>query len=190
MSELRTHPTNNTFRPPAAAPAKDRPSPQGDVPNSSLAAPSLYALDWLNFFLAALLTGFGPFVGLYLADRGWVPANVGLILTVSGLAGLFTQIPAGELIDVVRAKRALVAAGVAAVALGILLLGLRQDFFSVFAAAVIQGTASAVIGPGIAAISLGLVGHRALAGRLGRNQCFASIGALTAAGMMGLAGYL
>src|SRR5262245_54956813 len=137
MRELRTHPSDNALRPKAAVSF-----PQGHVPDRSPVAPSLYALDWLNFFLAALLTGFGPFVGLYLADRGWVPANVGLILTVSGLAGLLTQIPAGELIDVVRAKRALVGAGVAAVTLGILLLGLRQDFFSVFAAAVIQGMAS------------------------------------------------
>src|SRR5215831_1982015 len=190
MSELRTHPSGKALRPTAAVSREGRFFPQGHVPDRSPVAPSLYALDWLNFFLAALLTGFGPFVGLYLADRGWVPANVGLILTVSGLAGLLTQIPAGELIDVVRAKRVLVGAGIAAITLGILLLGLRQDFFSVFAAAVIQGMASSVIGPGIAAISLGLVGHRALARRLGRNQCLASVGGLTAAGMMGLAGYL
>ena len=35
-------------------------------------AESLRALDWLNFFLAALLMGFGPFVAVKLADRGWV----------------------------------------------------------------------------------------------------------------------
>lgn len=53
-----------------------------------------------------------------------------------------------------------------------------------------QGMAGSVIGPGIAAISLGLVGHDALSGRLGRNQRFASIGGLTAAGIMGITGYL
>jgi hypothetical protein len=36
-----------------------------------LPADSLQALDWLNFFLAALLMGFGPFVTVYLAGRGW-----------------------------------------------------------------------------------------------------------------------
>jgi MFS family permease len=150
---------------------------------------SLRALDWLNFLLAALLMGFGPFVGLHLAGQGWMPANIGLVLTVSGLAGLLTQVPAGELIDMAKSKRALIGAGAAAVTLGILLLGLRPDFFSVFAAAVMQGVAGSVIGPGIAAISLGLVGHDALAGRLGRNQQFASIGGLAAAAMMGVVGY-
>lgn len=151
---------------------------------------SLHALDWLNFFLAALLMGFGPFVAVKLADRGWVPANIGLVLTASGLAGLFTQVPAGELIDMSRSKRMLVGMGIAAIILGILIFGQRQDFPSVFAAAVIQGTAGSVLGPGIAAISLGLVGREALSERLGRNQRFASIGGLTAAGIMGIVGYL
>jgi MFS family permease len=150
---------------------------------------SLRALDWLNFLMAALLMGFGPFVGLHLAAHGWLPGNVGIVLTVSGLAGLLTQLPAGELIDMAKSKRVLVGAGAAAVTLGVLALGLRPNFSSVFAAAVMQGMAGSVIGPGIVAISLGLVGHDALAGRLGRNQQFASIGGLAAAGMMGVVGY-
>ena len=40
-------------------------------------ADSLKALDWLNFFLAALLVGFGPFVAVHLAESGWAPASVG-----------------------------------------------------------------------------------------------------------------
>jgi MFS family permease len=151
---------------------------------------SLQALDWLNFFLAALLMGFGPFVTVYLADRGWAPEDIGLVLTTSGLAGLLTQIPAGELIDRVKSKRALVGMGTAAVILVVLTYRLRPDFPSVFAAAVIQGTTGSVIGPGVAAISLGLVGHEALAERLGRNQRFSSIGGLTAAGIMGVVGYV
>jgi MFS family permease len=151
---------------------------------------SLRALDWLNLLLAALLMGFGPFVGLRLADQGWMPANVGLVFTVSVLAGLLTQLPAGELIDMAKSKRVLVGAGTAAVTLAILTLALRPEFWSVLAAAVMQGMAGSIIGPGIAAISLGLVGHDALAGRLGRNQQFASIGGLAAAGMMGVVGYL
>lgn len=158
----------------------------GPLPN----AESLYALDWLNFFLAALLMGFGPFVTVYLAGRGWTPEDIGLVLTASGLAGLLTQVPAGELIDRVKFKRGLVGIGVAAVIFVVLTYRLRPDFPSVFAAAIIQGATGSVIGPGVAAISLGLVGHEALAERLGRNQRFASIGGLTAAGLMGIVGYV
>src|SRR5260370_11774612 len=89
-----------------------------------------------------------------------------------------------------KAKRMVGGAGRAAIILGVLIFGLRSDFPSVFAAAVIQGTAGSVVGPGIAAISLGIVGREALSERLGRNQRFASIGGLTAAGLMGVIGYL
>jgi predicted MFS family arabinose efflux permease len=153
-----------------------------------LPADSLQALDRLDFFLAALLMGFGPFVTVYLAGRGWVPESIGFVLTASGLAGLLTQVPGGELIDAVKAKRAVVGAATAAVILVILVYRLLPDFPAVFAAAMIQGAAGSLLGPGIAAISLGLVGHEALGERLGRNQRFASIGGLTAAGIMGIVG--
>jgi MFS family permease len=151
---------------------------------------SLHALDWLNFFLAALLMGFGPFITVHLAEQGWSSASIGLVLTISGLAGLITQVPAGELIDMASSKRALVGIGTGAVTLALLILGLRPDFPSVAAAAIIQGTSGSILGPGVAAISLGLVGHDALAERLGRNQRFASAGGLAAAAIMGAIGYL
>lgn len=158
-------------------------------PNALQPLDSLHALDWLNFYLAALLMGFGPFVAIYLADRGWTPTDIGFVLTVSGLAGLLTQVPAGELLDMVQSKRTLVGAGTVAVALGALMLALWPDFPLVFAAAVLQGATGGVLGPGVATVSLGLVGHEALAERLGRNQRFASTGGLVAAGFMGGIGY-
>lgn len=128
---------------------------------------SLRALDWLNFFLAALLTGFGPYVAVHLAESGWTPASIGSVLTISGLVGLLTQVPAGELIDVVKSKRELLGAATVAAALALAILGVRSDFLSIAGAAVIQGGVGSVLGPSVAAISLGLVGHHALAERLG-----------------------
>src|SRR6201989_1053041 len=151
---------------------------------------SLKALDWLNFFLAALLVGFGPFIAVHLAESGWSPASIGGILTISGLAGLATQVPAGELIDVIGSKRALFGAAAGAAGLGLMDFCLRSDFPSIAGAAIMQGAVGSVLGPSIAAISLGLVGHDALAERLGRNQRFASIGGLCAAAIMGAIGYL
>ena len=83
-------------------------------PDNELPVESLKALDWLNFFLAALLMGFGPFVAVHLAETGWAPASIGAILTISGFAGLATQVPAGELIDIIGSKRALFGAAAAA----------------------------------------------------------------------------
>src|ERR1700758_444475 len=158
--------------------------------DAELPVESLRALDWLNFFLAALLTGFGPFVAVHLAENGWAPASIGVMLTISGLAGLTTQVPAGELIDVIASKRALFGTAAAAASLALTIFGLRSDFPSVAGVAIIQGGVGSVLGPTVAAISLGLVGHDALAERLGRNQRFASIGGLSAAALMGAIGYL
>ena len=59
----------------------------------------------------------------------------------------------------------------------------------VVAAATLHAIASCVLGPSIAAISLGLVGPRAIGERLGRNARFASLGNGSAAALMGACGY-
>jgi MFS family permease len=158
-----------------------------DLPASS---PSLYGLDGVNFFLAAALAGFGPYVAAYLADQKWTQTDIGLALTAGGVAGLLSQLPGGELLDKVRSKRAVIAIGACVVILTSLILALWPRRPSVFIALVLQGATGGFLGPAIAAISLGLVGHAALAERLGRNQRFASTGALAGAALMGLVGYL
>jgi MFS family permease len=102
---------------------------------------------------------------------------------------LLSQLPGGELLDVSRSKRFLVALGAMAVAVSALAMALWPILPVVFAASVLQGLTGGVLGPAVAAISLGLVGHAALAERLGRNQRFASAGALIITGLMGVIGY-
>jgi hypothetical protein len=60
----------------------------------------------------------------------------------------------------------------------------------VLAGSVLHSLASCVLGPAMAAISLGLVGHAVIGERLGRNARFASIGNGLAAAAMGACGYL
>jgi len=165
------------------------PVPFGSA-QSDTSPQSLRGLDWLNFFLAGVLTGFGPFVALYLADRGWTQVEIGFVLTASGLTGLLLQIPGGELLDAVRSKRPLVALGVATIACAALILAFRPSFTPTLIAEVLLGATGGFLGPAVAAISLGLVGNEGLPERLGRNQRFAAVGGLGAAGLMGLLGYL
>ena len=150
---------------------------------------SLSGLDGINFFLAGMQAGFGPFVAVLLADENWTQQNIGFVLSASGLAGLLSQLPGGELLDVSRSKRFLVALGAVVVAVSALLIALWPILPVVFAASVLQGITGGILGPAVAAISLGLVGHTALAERLGRNQRFASAGALIVTGLMGVIGY-
>jgi predicted MFS family arabinose efflux permease len=151
---------------------------------------TLRGLDWLNFLLADVQTGVGPFVAIYLAGYRWNEQSVGLALTVGGIAGILTQTPAGALVDFLRSKRALVALGVAALAAGALLIALFPSFWPVMAAQVLVGGTSSVFVPAICAMSLGIVGRAAFDTRQGRNQTFNSAGNVTAALSMGLLGYL
>jgi MFS family permease len=151
--------------------------------------PSLRGLDWVNFFLAGMQAGFGPFVAVLLADAKWSQQNIGFVLSVGGLAGLLSQLPGGELLDTSRSKRFLVALGVIMVAVSALAMALWPILPVVFTASVLQGLTGSILGPAIAAVSLGLVGHATLAERLGRNQRFASLGALIVTALMGAVGY-
>src|SRR5215471_722619 len=160
-----------------------------DAIDLSPSSPSLSGLDGVNFFLAGMQAGFGPLVAVLLADEKWTQQNIGYVLSVSGIAGLLSQLPGGELLDASRSKRFLVALGAIVVAVSALVTALWPILPVVFAASVLQGLTGGILGPAVAAISLGLVGHTALAERLGRNQRFASAGALTATGLMGAIGY-
>jgi MFS family permease len=160
-----------------------------DVGEARPSQQSLRGLDWLTFLLAGTLAGLGPFVVVYLASRHWRQAEIGLVLTVGGVAGLLSQVPGGELLDAVRSKRRLVALGVAMIGLSAGILAVQPSFSLVLTAQVVQGTTGGFLGSSVAAISLGLVGHAALAERLGRNQRYAAIGAFTTSWLLGVLAY-
>jgi MFS family permease len=151
---------------------------------------SARGLDWFTFFLADIQTGFGPFVAIYLTAHAWPQFDIGLVLTAGGLVALACQLPGGALVDAVRSARLVAGIAVGLVCLSALALAIWPTFPVVLAARVFHAGASCVLGPVIAAISLGLVGHAALGERLGRNARFASIGNGVTAALMGACGYL
>ena len=156
----------------------------------ALSYASACGLDWFSFFLADIQTGFGPFVAIYLTAHQWAQFDIGLVLTAGGLVAVAGQMPGGALVDAVRSARLLAGLAVSVICLSALTLGIWPVFPVVIASRIAQAAASCVLGPVIAAISLGLVGHAALGARLGRNARFASIGNGVAAAGMGLCGYL
>ncbi len=162
----------------------------GRDPRKSGASPkSRRGLDWFVFFVADVQTGFGPFVAVYLTAQKWTQTDIGLILTVGGLIALFGQIPGGAILDAIRSPR--LAAGISVFVIGIsaLMLALWPIFPVVLMSRILQAGASCVLGPAIAALSLGLVHRSEIGERLGRNASFASIGTGLAAAGMGIFGY-
>jgi MFS family permease len=149
---------------------------------------SLYGLDGINFFIAAMQTAFGAFITVYLTENRWTPEEVGFALTISTLTSLVSQMPAGALVDGMRDKRRAVRLGTAGVGVAALILALTPSEPAVYFAEGLQGVASSLIGPAIASTSLALVGTGAFSERVGRNARFASIGNGLTAGIMGVIG--
>jgi MFS family permease len=150
---------------------------------------SLRALEWLNFFLADVRTGLGPFLAAYLASAGWDPAGVGYALTFGGLVTVALQTPAGALVDGTHRKRMLVAVNVGVLVCGALLLMLRPRARTVFGAQILIGGAGPFLGPAVAAIALGMVGAKGFDRQFGRNQAFNAAGNVVTALLLAWVSY-
>lgn len=133
-------------------------------------------IEWLNFFLADVQTGLGPFLAAYLASGGWSPERVGYALTFGGLVTVAAQTPAGAVIDAVRRKRLLLALNLGLLVSGAILLMGNMSTKSVYSAQFLIGGSAAFLGPTVAAITLGIVGASAFDKQFGRNQAFNSAG--------------
>jgi MFS family permease len=173
----------------AAAPTPAE-QPGGPDPPSTPSQRSLRGLDWFIFFVADVQTGFGPFVSVYLTTQKWTQVDIGLVLSAAGFVSLIGQMPGGALVDAAKSERFVAGIAIAAICLSALCYAVLPIFPMVLAGSVLHALASCVLGPAMAAISLGLVGHAAIGERFGRNARFASVGNGLAAAAMGACGYL
>jgi MFS family permease len=146
-------------------------------------------LDGLNFLMADVRDGLGPYLSIFLkGSQHWGAGEIGLVMAVGSIATAIFQVPAGLLVDGLRIKRALVAGSGLTIGLCCLLIGFFPSLPSVIVAQVMLGAAGAVIPPALAALSLGIVGRRLLPARISRNESFNHGGNFVAAGLAGSLG--
>jgi MFS family permease len=151
---------------------------------------SLFALNALNFFMADVQGGLGPFLGVYLQAMHWPPAEIGIVMTIGSIAGMAVTAPFGALVDRVRWKRAIVVFAAIVITLASIAVLWRHDFLLVALTQITTGIGGAAIGPAIAAITLGLVRPQGFARQLGRNQAYNHAGNVIAAALAGACGYI
>lgn len=173
---------------PSTAPAF--PEPTAGAPAAPATSRNYRALDALNFFLADVRDGIGPFLAIWLmATHQWDPASIGLAMGAMPLASVLMLGPAGALADAVRAKRALLAGACALVALGCIAMTWWPTLGFVVAMQALLGMATAVLAPGLLAMTLGLTGPRRFDARMGRNEVFNHAGNVVSAVLAGLIGH-
>jgi MFS family permease len=144
------------------------------------------AVHALNFFVAAMQTGFGPFVSVWLVSQGWSLTEVGVALSVGTIAALCVQLPGGVLVDAVSDKRHITFAALVVVAISALMIALAPSIPVVWAAQILHSFGSAIVTPAIAALTLSLSGTDSFSDRLGGNARYASLGTALAAIALGL----
>jgi MFS family permease len=151
---------------------------------------SLPALNALNFFMADVRDGLGPFLGVFLQEKGWSPAEIGLVMTIGGYAGMIATTPVGALVDATKAKRALMIVSALAIIAASSVILLAPTLAATAIAQAVNGIAGAAVGPAIAGLTLGLAKQSGFACQLGRNEAFNHGGNVTAALLGGAFGYL
>ncbi|KQT61644.1 MFS transporter [Methylobacterium sp. Leaf456] len=172
------------------------PDPRSSAtPERTPARAALRGLDALNFTLADVRDGLGPYLAIYLLavrgpEQGWNEATIGLVMTIAGIAGLIAQTPAGALIDRSRNKRAIVIAAAVAVTLSCLVLPWISNFALVAATQSVSAIAGAIFPPALAGITLGIVGPKYFAKQIGRNEGFNHAGNAVSAMLAGGLAYL
>jgi MFS family permease len=148
------------------------------------------SLDAVNFLAADARGAFGPYLNVFLVtQQHWSQSAVGLVTMLDGVLGLILRTPIGAAIDSTRAKRGIIVAALAAIAVGAATVATMPSFWPVLMANSLMAIAGDVLGPAIAAITLGLFKPRDLARRLGRNSAFDHAGNVAIAIAAGAIGW-
>jgi MFS family permease len=149
----------------------------------------IWPLLSLNFFMADMQAGIGPFLGVFLLAHGWESGLIGTVMTAGGVAGMLMTTPAGALIDVSMHKRLYIIIPGVCTVVGSGIVLLSQSFWLVTLSQVATAVAGAAIGPAIAGITLGMVRQAGFIRQNGRNQALNHAGNMIGAGLSGLLGW-
>ncbi|MCC8972466.1 MFS transporter [Bradyrhizobium brasilense] len=149
----------------------------------------LWPLLAVNFFMADMQSGIGPFVGVFLQLHGWTSGLIGTALTLGNVAGMLITTPIGGCIDTTNHKRAwVIVPGIAVVVASAVIL-MSQSFWAVALSQVATSIAGAAIVPAVTGITLGIVKQRGFNRQNGRNQAFSHGGNMVGAAASGYLGW-
>lgn len=147
------------------------------------------ALQSLNFFMADMQAGVGPFLGVFLLAHGWQSGWIGSVMSIGGVAGILVTAPAGAWVDSSQHKRWMVAiCGICSMLASAIVL-LSQSFWPVAISQVATAIAGAAIGPAVAGITLGMFRQAGFNRQNGINQAWNHAGNALGAGLSGLLGW-
>ncbi|WP_343655469.1 MFS transporter [Paraburkholderia caribensis] len=148
-----------------------------------------YALEALNFFMADVQAGIGPFLGVFLQAQGWHTDAIGTVMTLGGIAGMLATSPAGALVDASRYKRGIIVTAGVMTTLASLVLWVAHSYWMVAASQILTAVTGAALGPAVAGVTLGIFHERGFDRQFGRNQVANHAGNVVGAALSGWLGW-
>ena len=148
-----------------------------------------FALEGLNFFMADVQAGIGPFLGVFLQSHGWHTEAIGAVMTLGGIAGMLATSPAGALVDATRHKRGVIVIAGVMTTLASLVLWFSHSYWMVAASQIFTAVTGAALGPAVAGVTLGIVHEKGFDRQFGRNQVANHAGNVVGAALSGWLGW-
>lgn len=145
-------------------------------------------LQALNFFMADMQAGIGPFLGIFLLAQGWKSGLIGTVMTIGGVAGMLMTAPAGALIDSTKRKKLFVVVPAIFTVLASGLILLSQNFWIVSISQVSTAIAGSALGPAVIGITLGIVKQKGFNRQNGYNQAYNHAGNVVGSALSGFLG--
>lgn len=144
---------------------------------------AVLSLPVVNFFMADVGGGLGPFLSTWLAQVvGWSPSQIGWVVALGSVTGALFAGPAGQVVDRLGVPRMLLGVSCALILAGTLLMLPSRTFWLIMLAQVIVSAGGALGSPSISGLTLAVVGKSGFPKQQGTNEAANHAGNLTAAG--------
>lgn len=142
-----------------------------------------FALAWLNFFIADVRDGLGPYLGVFLKEHQFTESQIGLITTSTSLCALIFGIFLGVLIDKTHFKRGIIALCIAGIVLATGANYFYPHFTFTLMAQIAIALCAVCLAPAFSAITLGIVGQKGFSKQISLNEAYKHAGTAFSAGL-------
>lgn len=133
-------------------------------------------LAWLNFFIADVSDGLGPYLGVFLKEYQFSESHIGLIVTSASLCALIFGIPLGILIDKTHFKRGLIALCIVGIVGATGMNYFYPHFVFTFVAQITIALCAVCLAPAFSAVTLGIVGQKGYSKQVSLNEAYKHAG--------------
>ena len=157
--------------------------------NIAMMTPAV-GLPVINFFMADVGGGMGPFLSTWLAQaERWTPDRIGWVLSAGLIAGMLMATPAGALIDRIGRPRMMLAVTCLMIMGGTLSMFVLHGLWPIIVAQIVVATGGALGGPSITALTMATVGKDDFPKQQGVNQAATHSGNVVAAALIWAAAF-